>query len=989
VSTVRAGVKESHDQGGDVRTDVVTLVGARVTVAIMGWAGTLLIVRRLSGTSWGQFSLVFNLLALLLIFTSAVGTRSAIRGFIDHPNQEGFAGSYVILRAVLGIVGYAAVLAFVHAAGYPPVVDRATELGGLVVIISSLSNGYELIFAVRQRMYRVAIAQVAGQAAQFAFTIGLAVVGTGVVGFTLPAILCEIITLVVVLFSVRPLIRIRYRIVISTWGGLIRTSVPYALGQAFFTLSYNIDSVILSKLKPFSAVGIYSIAYKFAGVVVMIPLAVSLGIAGRMVRAWPDDPADFWNTFGQSFLALFICGSLVVAEFSIVAPEIITSLYGHRYAVGAGSASLVVGGACLAFFTSLTITTLTAQNRNLLYPLVGAIGLATNVGLNVVLIPSGSYRAAAFVTVVTEVIVLAVLLPALLRHRWRHVLPIRAMGVTLLIAVIAAIIASLLLRVAPWPIASLVSSGVFLLLIHITGTPGPRGLRSLLEVRTPSGTPSTEVSADALQGWCEPTRIVSDGMSDEEVPHALRSARKRVLALCSSWWAMTLPAGGIIIGSVLMGKVIYLLALGAVAPFFVWLFRRPQRGILLLAALVPLDGLLVLVSQSGAVKSWKEGLVAITLVASLPSTGRASLPSIRQIGWFVPLALLLAWSVLTLPFFGLHAGVTGFRIEYFYVLLPVIVWRHPLTRRDRDRLLSILMIDAFVAASYGLLQQVLGGARLASIGYPYNEVIRFTGSHLRSFSTFVQPFPYAYFLMMVILLGLVPSIETRGRLRSKLFLASMPVMFTGILVAFVRGALLGLAAGLIYICIRRYRRAFFFVPVLFLVVLYLPASLAGSVLQSKSLGDRSSGWEQNLGLVLRHPLGQGLGSSGAGAEVLAPATNPTTLVSAATTTYQPDNDYYNVAFELGLPGLWFFLIFIFEATRSSHFRTRRGPPEDREFALGVTAFLLAVIAASFVSTFFEIFPMNVYVYLLIGVLASQVDLPRRRKGPPTEVLAFV
>ncbi len=55
------------------------------------------------------------------------------------------------------------------------------------------------------------------------------------------------------------------------------------------------------------------------------------------------------------------------------------------------------------------------------------------------------------------------------------------------------------------------------------------------------------------------------------------------------------------------------------------------------------------------------------------------------------------------------------------------------------------------------------------------------------------------------------------------------------------------------------------------------------------------------------------------------------------------------------------------------------------FPLGVTAFLLAALAAALVSSFFEIFPLNLYFYLLLGVVAS-----RRWSEPrPVEAMATV
>ncbi len=45
-----------------------------------------------------------------------------------------------------------------------------------------------------------------------------------------------------------------------------------------------------------------------------------------------------------------------------------------------------------------------------------------------------------------------------------------------------------------------------------------------------------------------------------------------------------------------------------------------------------------------------------------------------------------------------------------------------------------------------IVQQLVGSWTLVSWGYKWNLTVRTTGPFLRSFSSFNQPFPFAYFL---------------------------------------------------------------------------------------------------------------------------------------------------------------------------------------------------------------------------------------------------
>ncbi len=123
----------------------------RIVVAVLGWSGTIIVVRNLSPTQWGEFTFVFSFLGLAAIVSNVVNSQVALRGLIQD-NADRFAGSYVLLRAVMGPLAYSIAMAFVVLAGYSTVVVEATAVGGLIVIIATPAVGYDAIFTVHMRM---------------------------------------------------------------------------------------------------------------------------------------------------------------------------------------------------------------------------------------------------------------------------------------------------------------------------------------------------------------------------------------------------------------------------------------------------------------------------------------------------------------------------------------------------------------------------------------------------------------------------------------------------------------------------------------------------------------------------------------------------------------------------------------------------------------------------------------------------------------------
>jgi hypothetical protein len=338
---------------------------------------------------------------------------------------------------------------------------------------------------------------------------------------------------------------------------------------------------------------------------------------------------------------------------------------------------------------------------------------------------------------------------------------------------------------------------------------------------------------------------------------------------------------------------------------------------------------------------------------------------------------LLAIGLISAAFVDRTTALTGLRISYFSVLIAVVIWRCPLDRRDRDHLISVLLFMAIVTSLVGLWQQVVGHEYLASLGYEYDENIRFTvGLTLRSFSTFNLPFSFGFFLMIAILAVLPMALAEPGRLRSKIFFISLPLLAAGLLSSFVRGAMLGLAIGLLYLAFHRYKVLVYGIPLVLVAALFIPsgATVTGAVFTSESLGERTTTWQDRFEQIVEHPLGAGIGTTGAAAD-------RTAIIKKTNrdATYQPDNSYLKVTFELGVLGLWFLVALLVSMFLSTRAAERRCQGIDVDFVAGVSAQWLAIITSSLVATYLELVPMDQLFWIMIGIVATMA--PRLAEGP--------
>ena len=474
----------SRPQRTGLLANASSLFAGRLGIALMGWAGTVLIVRTLDAEEFGQFAFVFSLLGMMSIFTNMGIGRVAIRGVLDESHdQAAFAGTYIVLRTMLGAVGYLASVGFVVIAQYPSSVVTATAIAGIVVLIATPSNAYDVAFQAHLRLQNVAVAGVLGQAAQLAVTVAIAVQGGTLLWFLVPPIVAEAVMLAFKFPKAHRLVPFRYGIRLDVWRQLLREAVPLSIGGALLTISYRVDSVMLSKLDTFEAVGAYGVAYKFADVARFASTALTVPILTVLTKAWPQDLPRYRDAIRQGAVYLSFIGGGLIVGFVLFADQIIALLYGSDYEYAGDAARLLVTSTTVAFFTGLGFNALVAADRHGRYPLVTLTGLISNVVINLVLIPRFSFEGAAVATLVTETVVMALL--------WKLLFDIpglRPIGLGFLTRVAAAIGVGLVAgwsaaQVVPWPVAAGIAGVGYLAAAHALRATGDAGIPALLEDR--------------------------------------------------------------------------------------------------------------------------------------------------------------------------------------------------------------------------------------------------------------------------------------------------------------------------------------------------------------------------------------------------------------------------------------------------------------------------------------------------------------------------
>jgi O-antigen/teichoic acid export membrane protein len=180
------------------------------------------------------------------------------------------------------------------------------------------------------------------------------------------------------------------------------------LNHLLATIFFKIDVVLLEPLQGPAVVGQYSTAYKWLDALGVIPSLFTMALLPVMARQSVEDRPALERSYHLAVKLMFGLALPVAVATTFLAYPLINLLGGPRYLPdGANALQLMVWFIPIGWINSLTNYVLIAldQQRAMRWAFLAGVGF--NIVANLIFIPQYGYRAAAIVTIFSEIVLLA------------------------------------------------------------------------------------------------------------------------------------------------------------------------------------------------------------------------------------------------------------------------------------------------------------------------------------------------------------------------------------------------------------------------------------------------------------------------------------------------------------------------------------------------------------------------------------------------------
>lgn len=203
----------------------------------------------------------------------------------------------------------------------------------------------------------------------------------------------------------------------SFWRALIKNSVPFFVINVLSMLYFRIDTVMISLIRDFSEVGFYNTVFNVVKATLIIPIAFSAVIYPVFSNLYHSQSllkSIYKRNFGQ-LLIISIVLTLILTLFS---KQIVLLAFGEKFLVSSKALFVLSLSIPFIFINKLNATALFSVNLEKWPVYILISGAFINVILNALVIPQYGFIGAAVTTVITEIIIFAVLGWAFYRRYW-------------------------------------------------------------------------------------------------------------------------------------------------------------------------------------------------------------------------------------------------------------------------------------------------------------------------------------------------------------------------------------------------------------------------------------------------------------------------------------------------------------------------------------------------------------------------------------------
>ncbi|HEU0090519.1 MAG TPA: flippase [Vicinamibacteria bacterium] len=421
--------------------------GSNVLLFLLGF----LAARLLGPTPFGEYSTAFAFVGLFRILPDfGMSYASTLAISRDRSQAQRLVGGLLGFQAVLSLLTIALCLG-IGATRYSGVTWFAVVVLAFDLVLKSVKSTVRWLLKGLERFGTEAVSLLFERALLLVLCLAVLYAGRGVRAFVLAFLVVRLLdTSALVAYVQRRVLPLGPHFDARLWADLLRKGLPFAYAGAMITLVFQVDTVILEKMRGATEVGWYRSPVLVLEGLTLVPRILGYALIPTMA-AWaltrPEGVAELYRR-GSKYLLL---AGLPIGAFGLLESDrFIALLFGPTYAPSVAASKILLPAATFMFLSNFGETALACVSRWGTIVVVSTLALVLNVALNLAFIPRLGFVGAARATLITEALYFVATAAALRAYGYRA----DWIGIAWRPLLATAAFAAVLWVARPWPLVA-------------------------------------------------------------------------------------------------------------------------------------------------------------------------------------------------------------------------------------------------------------------------------------------------------------------------------------------------------------------------------------------------------------------------------------------------------------------------------------------------------------------------------------------------------
>lgn len=382
------------------------LFGAQLFGKVIGFFYTIFLARNLGVEDFGLYSVALVYFSLASTISDFGFNRFLTREISkESGNLADLLSNVTIFRATLTTVCFAFFAIFLYLFDPDKLRVNLILLAVMAVIPQSVAMSIDSVFVALQKLQFSSIALLVLNVSTTIFGILLVNFGFSATG-TIDALIFGqfIYLLTLIIFLKKQKIKYLGHIEFKALIKIIKGSLPYGILSILGLLYFRVDLLMLTYIKGNFDAGIYGAAYKFLEAIVFIPSALATALFPILTKFHETDPGKIKKLYFSSIKIMGFAGIGIALSYFLILPLIIKAFL-PNYLLSIEVIKILALTIPFMFIHVPGAQVLLSTDKYL-KPVfyLSIVTLSFNILLNLIFIPHFGVLAAAWVTVLSEIL---------------------------------------------------------------------------------------------------------------------------------------------------------------------------------------------------------------------------------------------------------------------------------------------------------------------------------------------------------------------------------------------------------------------------------------------------------------------------------------------------------------------------------------------------------------------------------------------------------